>query len=133
MKRVERHRLKHYSPFYGMFREFCHCSKNLYNHGNYLIRKTFIKGGKWLRYGEVYKLLKDDVDYPDYRVMPTAQTAQQTLRILDKNWVSFFSSIKDWKVHPEKYKGRPKLPKYKPKVSSDGIEDVALHPSVVFL
>lgn len=115
MKRVERHRLKHSSPFYGMFREFCHCSKNLYNHGNYLIRKTFIEDGKWLRYGEVYKLLGGDVDYPDYREMPTAQTAQQTLRILDKNWVSFLSAIKDWKVHPEKYKGRPKLPKYKPK------------------
>ena len=24
-------------------------------------------------------------------------------------------AIKDWKAHPEKYKGRPKLPKYKPK------------------
>lgn len=115
MKRVERHRLKHSSPFYGMFREFCHCSKNLYNHGNYLIRKTFIEEGKWLRYGEVEHLLRDDVDYPDYRVMPTAQTAQQTLLILDKNWISFFSAIKDWKAHPDKYKGRPKLPKYKPK------------------
>jgi putative transposase len=48
-------------------------------------------------------------------VMPTAKTAQQTLRILDKNWVSFFSAIKDWKTNPEKYKGRPKLPKYKPR------------------
>ena len=47
--------------------------------------------------------------------MPTAQTAQQTLRLLDKNWTSFFAAIKDWKAHPEKYKGRPKLPKYKPK------------------
>ena len=105
MKRVEHHRLKPSSPFYAMLREFCHRSKNLYNHGNFLIRQTFIDDGKWLRYGEVDRLLKADADYPDYREMPTAQTAQQTLRLLDKNWTA----------HPEKYKGRPKLPKYKPK------------------
>ena len=115
MKRVEHHRLKPSSPFYAMLREFCHRSKNLYNHGNFLIRQTFIDDGKWLRYGEVDRLLKADKDYPDYREMPTAQTAQQTLRILDKNWTSFFAAIKDWKAHPEKYRGRPKLPKYKPK------------------
>ena len=115
MKRVECHRLKPSSPFYAMLREFCHRSKNLYNHGNYLIRQTFIEDGKWLRYGEVDRLLKADKDSPDYREMPTAQTAQQTLRLLDKNWISFFAAIKDWKAHPEKYKGRPKLPKYKAK------------------
>ena len=104
MKRVEHHRLKPSSPFYAMLREFCHRSKNLYNHGNFLIRQTFIDDGKWLRYGEVDRLLKADTEYPDYREMPTAQTAQQTLRILDKNWTSFFAAIKDWKAHPEKYK-----------------------------
>ena len=76
MKRVERHRLKPSSPFYAMLREFCHRSKNLYNHSNYLIRQTFIEDGKWLRYGEVDRLLKADAEYPEYREMPTAQTAQ---------------------------------------------------------
>ena len=104
MKRVEHHRLKPSSPFYVMLREFCHRSKNLYNHGNFLIRQAFLEDGKWLRYGEIDRLLKGDADYPDYREMPTAQTAQQTLRILDKNWTSFFAAIKDWKAHPEKYK-----------------------------
>ncbi len=47
--------------------------------------------------------------------MPTAQSAQQILRLLDKNWKSFFTSIKDWKNHKEKYLGQPKLPKYKDK------------------
>ena len=32
MKRVEHHRLKPSSSFYAMLREFCHRSKNLYNH-----------------------------------------------------------------------------------------------------
>ena len=49
--------------------------------------------------------------------MPTAQSAQQLLRLLDKNWKSFFKSIKDWAKNKDKYLGRPKLPKYKDKNS----------------
>jgi putative transposase len=35
--------------------------------------------------------------------------------VLDKNWKSFYESIKDWSKNPDKYLGRPKLPKYKDK------------------
>lgn len=31
-------------------------------------------------------MLKADIEYPDYRQMPTAQATQQILRLLDKNW-----------------------------------------------
>ena len=41
-----------------------------------------------------------------------SQPANCTLRLLDKNWKSFFKAIKDWKLHPEKYLGMPRLPKY---------------------
>ena len=44
--------------------------------------------------------------------MPTAQMAQQTLKLLDKNWKSFFKSIKDYKKNKDKYLGMPKPPKY---------------------
>ena len=47
--------------------------------------------------------------------MPTAQSAQQLLRQLDKNWTSFFAAIKDWKLNKGKYTGMPRLPKYKRK------------------
>jgi putative transposase len=49
-----------------------------------------------------------------YRQLPSA-TSQQILKLLDQNWQSFFASIKDWKACPNKYKGMPKLPKYKHK------------------
>lgn len=42
-------------------------------------------------------------------------SSQATLRVLDKNWKSFYASIKDWVKNPSKYLGRPKLPKYKSK------------------
>lgn len=41
-----------------------------------------------------------------------SQPANCTLRLLDKNWKSYFRAIKDWKKHPEKYLGMPKIPKY---------------------
>ena len=49
-----------------------------------------------------------------YKLLVT-QTAQQVLRALFKDWKSFFASIKDYNKNKSKYKGRPKLPKYKAK------------------
>lgn len=110
--RVEKHIIKRTDKHFSMLMDFCHMSKNLYNHANYLARKEFTDNDKWLRYGELNKILRTDTEYPDYKNMPTAQTAQQILRLLDKNWKSFFKSIKEWSKNKEKYLGRPKMPKF---------------------
>lgn len=89
----------------------CHLAKNLYNEANYLIRQEFFKTGRWVRYNELNIRLKPSLNY---QALPI-QTSQQILRLLDKNWVSFFKAIKDWKNYPDKYLGRPKPPKYKRK------------------
>ena len=115
VQQVEKHVIHKNHPYYTMFCEFTHQSKNLYNHANYLVRKEFVESGKWIRYQQLDKLLRQDLEYPDYTNMPSAQSAQQTLRLLDANWKSFFKSIKDWSKNKDKYSGRPKLPKYKPK------------------
>lgn len=41
-----------------------------------------------------------------------SQPANCTLRLLDKNWKSYFKGIKEWKKNPDKFLGMPKLPKY---------------------
>lgn len=115
LTRVERHIIHPSSSYFSMLANFCHLAKNLYNHANYLVRSRFDKDGKWLRYEELDKILKKDMTYPDYKSMPTAQSAQQVLRLLDRNWKSFFAAIKDWQKHRDKYLGRPKMPKYKAK------------------
>ena len=115
LTRVEKHLIRPSSLWFSMLDEYCYLAKNLYNHGNYLVRKRFINNGEWMRYEELDKMLKKDLEHPDYKVMPTAQTAQQVLRLLDKNWKSFFAAIKDWKEHKDKYLGCPKMPKYKKK------------------
>lgn len=115
VQRVEKHLIKQNNPYYPMLSDFTHRSKNLYNHANFLVRNEFIRNNRWLRYGEIDKILKADLEFDDYRQMPTAQSAQQILRLLDKNWKSFFKAIKDWSKNKDKYPGRPKLPKYKAK------------------
>ena len=115
VQQVEKHVVNKTHPHYTMLCEFTHQTKNLYNYANYLVRKEFVESGKWLRYYELCKFLRQDRDYPDYTNMPAAKSAQQTLRLLDANWNSFFKSIKDWSKNKDKYSGRPKLPKYKPK------------------
>lgn len=38
---------------------------------------------------------------------------QHCLKVLEKNWKSYFKSIADYKKNPNKYLGMPKTPKYK--------------------
>ena len=115
MNRVERHIIKSNNKYYSLLDEFCYKSKNLYNCANYIIRQEFINNGKWIRCNDLDKILKQEGKDFDYRNMPLVNTSQQCLRLLDKNWKSFFQSIKDYRKNPNKYLGRPKLPKYKSK------------------
>ena len=113
--RTEKYIMRPDDPYYEQMDQMCFNAKNLYNQSNYIVRQEFIKSGKWIRYEELDAITKEIEDYPDYKKMPGAQSAQQTLRQLDRDWSSFFKAIKDWKAHPEKYLGRPNLPKYKHK------------------
>ena len=115
MNRVEKHIIKSNNKYYNLLDEFCYKSKNLYNYANYNIRQEFVNNGKWIRYNDLDKLLKQEGNSFDYKNMPLATTSQQCLKLLDKNWKSFFQSIKDYNKNPDKYLGRPKLPKYKSK------------------
>ena len=58
----------------------CHASNNLYNEANYVVRQEFFATNKWIRYNELYHSLKIS---SNYTALP-AQTAQQTLRLIDK-------------------------------------------------
>lgn len=71
----------------------------------------FSENHKYMSYEFVDFITKENENYG----LLMAQTAQQTLKELDSNWKSFFESIKDWRINPHKYKGIPKIPKYKDK------------------
>ena len=88
--RVEQHIIKETHPAYEMLAESCHLSKNLYNQGNYLLRQQFFAHEKQSSYEQLDKILKTKTDFPDYRNMPTAQSAQQNLRLLVTDWKGFW-------------------------------------------
>lgn len=105
MQRVERHiiiRSKNLD-------RLCFLSKNLYNCCNYLIRQKFIGTSKMLSEYELTTQLAKEKQI-DYVSLP-AQTSQQIIKALSKNWKSFFRLCKV----KDKLKARPKLPKYKHK------------------
>ncbi len=87
----------------------CHQVKNLYNRANYIFkqrqqRKIF------LSYYDLDKALRTE---ECYNLLP-AHTAQHTLKLLTRNWKSYFLARKEWKKHPEKFLGFPRSPGYKP-------------------
>ena len=90
----------------------CHLSKNLYNIANYEMRQSFLSGMKKSNYQISKEFAKNNQS--DYRALP-AQCSQQIINLLEKNWKSFFKSAKDRNKNPKKYKGRPRLPRYKKK------------------
>ena len=94
--------------------------KNLYNYTNYIIREEFIRTSKdesikttIPREYDLSKILSKEDVYSNLM----AKTSQQTIKLLYKNWKSFFASIKDYSKNKHKYNGRPKLPKYKHKTN----------------
>ncbi|WP_431732634.1 RNA-guided endonuclease TnpB family protein [Clostridium botulinum] len=70
--------------------------------------KYFDKDNKYPCYDFIEFLVKDDIDYKSLM----AQVSQQILKLLDKNWLSFFEGVKKWSKDKTGFSGRPKLPKY---------------------
>jgi len=121
IQRVERHIFVS-----NEFDEICYLSKNLYNYCNYVLRQALsgkhenilefvdlIKGDKYISEFDLSKRLAI-LNQIDYRSLPI-QTSQQVIKLLFKNWKSFYKAIKQYKIKPKLFKGRPKPPKYKDK------------------
>lgn len=121
MKLVERHIINKGHSFFNECDRVCLLSKNLYNFANYIVRQEFIKTSKdkenglvehanYINYYNVNKILISN-NQTDYISLPR-KISNQTLMMLDKNWKSFFKSIKDYVKNKNKYNGKPALPKY---------------------
>ncbi|EGJ34649.1 MULTISPECIES: hypothetical protein [Moorena] len=90
-------------------RQMCHLSKNMFNVGLYNVRQYFFQERKHLRYESNYHHSKDN---ENYKLLPT-DIAQQTLKIVDRSFKSFFGLIKlKSKVG---YQKKVKIPNYLPK------------------
>lgn len=93
---------------YNIIDSYCIKSKNLYNYANYMVRNEFIKNKNYIKYPDSSKLLKASESFKEMG----SNSAQMTLRVLHKNWVSFFEGMKSYNKNPSKFLGKPNLPKY---------------------
>lgn len=102
---------KHQLPYNSKLDELCFLSKNVYNSTLYAIRQEFTLTGKFKTYP---KLAKEFVitKNKDYYALPT-KVSQQTMKMAEQNFKSFFKSNQSYKKNPKKFKGKPKIPNYK--------------------
>lgn len=75
------------------------------------MRQSFIHEGVYLTYPEMSQRMKR---HGAYTAVP-AKVAQWVLRLLDKNWQSYFAACAVYQADPSKFLGHPKLPGYKDK------------------
>lgn len=95
---------------YAMLRELCQYSNNLYNVGLYNVRQYFFNEKKFLRYEENYHCCKFNENYK----LLQAGIAQQTLKVVNRSFMSFFNLLKKAKSGEYRFQDI-KLPHYKKK------------------
>src|SRR4028118_2284563 len=91
-------------------RELCRLSKNLYNVGLYTVRQYFFQEGKHLRCESNYHQCKVNENYQ----LLNTDISQQTLKVVDRSFRSFFNLIKAAKNRLYRFE-QIRLPKYLPK------------------
>lgn len=98
-----------YSALYTL----CQLSKNLYNVTLYAVRQYYFAEKKYLRYESAYHVCKDN---ENYKLLGT-ELAQQTMKVVDRNFKSFFALITKAKSGSYQFSAI-RLPHYLPK---DGV------------
>lgn len=88
----------------SIIEELSYHTTKLYNIVNYDNRENGFKN-----YIETERLYKQNY----HTQFLHSHTYQWCLKILEQNWKSYFTSIKDYKKNPNKYLGKPKPPKFK--------------------
>lgn len=95
---------------YAMLREMCQYSNNLYNVALYNIRQYFFNEKRFLQYESNYHYCKTNENYG----LLQAGVAQQTLKVADRSFKSFFNLVKKCKTGDYRYHD-VKIPHYRKK------------------
>ena len=84
---------------YSTLRELCRLSKNLYNVGLYSVRQFYFDNQDYLRYESNYHACKSN---ENYQLLQT-DIGQQTLKVVDRSFRSFFNLLKLARIGNYKY------------------------------
>lgn len=105
---TERHIIKKSDPQFTEADKLCFLSKNLYNAGLYQVRQHFFEHKTFQNFVQSNEVFVKS-NNPDYRALP-AKVSQQTLKIVEQNFKSFFGLLKAKKS--ETYTKKVKIPNY---------------------
>ena len=101
---TEKHVIKKSNKKFKDLDKLCFLSKNLYNSALYSIRQSYFETKEYTNYYAVVgKFTKGN--QIDYRSLPS-KVSQQTLKVVDQNFKSFFACLKSKNVE------KAKIPKY---------------------
>ncbi|NET28823.1 transposase [Okeania sp. SIO1I7] len=117
MRLVDRHIINRTHNFWRVCDELAFKSKNLYNLANYYCRQHFFCTGYSLDLTKLYHATKDS---DAYRALPT-KVSKQIIKCLVATWRGYFQAIKEWSKYPQKFLGKPKIPKYKDKTKGRNV------------
>lgn len=106
---VEKHIIRS-GKYFNQLIEITRLSKNLYNSGLYAVRQHYFEHKKFLNYVNLNNMFVEQKQQ-DYYKLP-AKVSQQTLKMVEQNFKSFFGSLKSEKTK------KVKIPKYLVKNSS---------------
>lgn len=110
--RTEQHQFKKSDPEYKFLDDLCFKSKNLYNLCLYEERQVFFQYQKSIDYNSLYHIAKNS---DAYKEMISTVVAQSIIRQVATIFYSYFKAMKAYYKNPDKFLGRPQLPKYKHK------------------
>lgn len=103
----------------------CFLSKNLYNCALYEIRQFYFNNNTFKTHGgyitnktDLYHILKNSVDFRNG--LATRPNKSVFIQV-EKIFKSYFNAIKEYDKNKSKFNGKPKLPKYKDKISGRNI------------
>lgn len=109
MVKTIKQRLRLNKTQYHILSDMSYQSKNIYNQTLYLVRQHYFDHKQYLSYPKVYhEIKKQDL----YRKLPT-WCAQQTMKMVDKSFKSFFALLR--MKNAGTYKEKIKIPHYKEK------------------
>jgi putative transposase len=111
MQLVEQHVIDKTDARWSSIDAAAFLSKNLYNAANYIVRQAYILNQRYIPYTKLDKLMQRN---PDYCALPR-KVSQWVLKQVDHDWQSYFAAMAAWEADPDKFQGKPRLPKYKHK------------------
>lgn len=135
--RVETHQIKEGTSFDGWAVQECSLNTSLYNRTLYILRQAF--SGKHENIPEYTDIIRKEkfisvfdlitrmrkLNDKDFRSLLKDNEAAQTVKKCAESFSTWFGSLNSYKKNPQKFTGKPRMPRYKKEANGDKLFSVA--------